>query len=86
MDAPVVQKGQWIRVGGSPGVDGLVMDIHSDGSLGVGYFQNSTKAIKDDVVWDGHQWNFKHSGPSGTYLRGADEARVKGGPLSRAKT
>lgn len=80
MDTPTVQVHQWIRIGGPSGIDGIVLDIYSDGSLGVGYYQNRSKAIKDDVVWDGTQWQFKHSGPSGSYLRGAEEAVVKRGP------
>ncbi|OOG36810.1 hypothetical protein [Rhodanobacter sp. C05] len=79
MNAPQVQKGEWIRLG-SNGLDGLVLDIHNDGSLGVGYYQNQLKAIKEDVVWDGSHWQFSNSGPNGSYLRGAEEAMVKRGP------
>lgn len=85
MEAPAVQLNQWIRIG-SPGVDGVVLDIYADGSLGVGYYQNQSKAIKDDVVWDGERWTFQHSGPSGSYLRGAEEAMVKGGPFPAGST
>ncbi|MDH5822078.1 hypothetical protein QFW77_03595 [Luteimonas sp. RD2P54] len=85
-DIPVVQINQWIRVGHSPAVDGLVLETYSDGSLGVGYYQNHSKAIKDDVIWDGSHWQFKHSGPSGSYLHGAEEAMVKRGPLPASGT
>lgn len=79
MNIPRVRKGEWIRVGPN-GVDGLVLDIHNDGSLGVGYHQNRLKAIKEDVVWDGSHWQFANSGPSGSYLHGAEEAMVNCGP------
>jgi hypothetical protein len=79
MDIPRVKEGEWIKVGPS-GLDGLVLEIHSDGSLAVGYHQNRLKAIKEDVVWDGSDWQFAHSGPSGSYLHGAEEAIVKRGP------
>jgi len=79
MDAPQVKKGQWIKFGSS-GLDGLVLDIHSDGSLGVGYYQNRIKAIKEDVVWYGSRWQFASSGPSGSYLRGTEKAMVERGP------
>jgi hypothetical protein len=79
MNTPQVQKGEWIKLG-SNGLDGLVLDIHNDGSLGVGYYQNRLKAIKGDVVWDGSHWQFANSGPNGSYLRGAEEAMVKRGP------
>jgi len=39
MDQPKIQKGQWIKVN-ETGIDGYVIDIHSDGSIGVGYYQN----------------------------------------------
>ena len=47
-----ISKEQWIKIGAS-GIDGYVFDIFEDGSLGVGYYQNRSKAIKEDVVWDG---------------------------------
>jgi hypothetical protein len=77
--SPQVQKGEWIRVGSS-GLDSLVLDIHEDGSLGVGYCQNQLKAIKEDVIWDGANWQFANSRPNGSYLHGAEEAMVKRGP------
>lgn len=79
MNAPEIRKGQWIVIG-TGSLNGYVIDIHSDGSLGVGYYQNSTKAIKEDVVWDGTHWQFKYKGPNGSYLRGQEEAIVKRGP------
>jgi len=85
-DTPAVQINQWIRLGPSPGVDGVVLEIQSDGSLGVGYYQNRTKAVKEDVIWAGSEWQFKHSGPSGSYLHGAEEAMVKRGPLPGSGT
>jgi hypothetical protein len=76
--APAVTPGQWIRVGKS--VDGYVFSVDPDGSLEVGYYQNHTKAIKETVVWNGREWEFKYHGPNGTYLRGDEEAIVKRGP------
>lgn len=76
--APHVSNGQWIRVGNS--IDGYIFNARDDGSLEVGYYQNRTKAIKETVVWNGLEWEFKHSGPDGSYLRGSDEALVKRGP------
>lgn len=79
MNAPEVRKGQWIIIG-TENLNGYVIDIHSDGSLGVSYYQNQTKAIKDDVVWNGTHWKFKYKGPHGSYLQGQEEAIVKRGP------
>ena len=79
MNAPEVRKGQWIIIGTGE-IDGYVIDIHRDGSLGVGYYQNQSKAIKEDVVWNGTHWKFKYEGPNGSYLRGQEEAIVKRGP------
>lgn len=79
MNAPEVHKCQWIVIG-TGSLNGYVIDVHSDGSLGVGYYQNRTKAIKEDVIWNGTHWQFKHDGPDGSYLRDQEEAIVKRGP------
>jgi hypothetical protein len=77
-NTPSVKPGQWIRIGSS--IDGYVFSVDIDGELEVGYYQNRLKAIKETVVWDGTQWEFKHKGPNGSYLRGTEEAIVKRGP------
>lgn len=69
---PQVTHGQWIRV--SDSVDGYVFHVNGDGSLEVGYYQNRLKAIKETVVWNDTQWDFKYSGPNGFYLRGANRS------------
>ena len=79
MEAPKVTEGEWIIIG-TGSLNGYVFDIHSDGSLGVGYYQNRTKAIKETVIWNGTHWQFKYEGPNGSYLRGQEEAIVKRGP------
>lgn len=79
MNAPEVHKGKWIVIG-TGSLNGYVIDVHSDGSLGVGYYQNRTKAIKEDVIWNGTHWQFKLEGPNGSYLRVQEEEIVKRGP------
>lgn len=84
MEAPKVEKGDWIKIKSSEsdsGIDGYVLDVFSAEELGVGYYQNNIKAIKENVVWSGSHWKFKYSGPSGSYLKGHEEAIVKHGPL-----
>ncbi|MEX0300576.1 MAG: hypothetical protein AB3N28_15995 [Kordiimonas sp.] len=83
MERPDVRKGQWIKFGTSR-IDGYVFDVFSDGTLGVGYHQNKMKAIKTDVIWNGEHWDFKYSGPDGSYLRRHEEAIVKRGPYDAA--
>ncbi len=85
-DIPAVKLHQWIRLGYSPSIHAIVLEIHSDGSLAVGYYQNQSKAIKEDAIWDGSKWQFKHHGPNGSYLHGAEEAMVKQGPFSPSVT
>jgi hypothetical protein len=75
---PQVSVGTWICVGGS--IDAYVLRTYPDGSLKLGYYQNRLKAIGREAVWSGTQWDFKNEGPDGTYLRGREEAIVKGGP------
>lgn len=79
MDRPDVKKGDWISIG-SNHISGYVIDVFLDGGLGVGYSQNNAKAIKDDVDWDGERWQFRYSGPSGSYLSGPVEFIVMRGP------
>jgi hypothetical protein len=86
MDSPKIKVGDWITIGKRDalgGINGYVIDVHSDGSLGVGYCQNKIKAIKTDVIWVGEHWDFKCSGPDGSYLRGVEEHIVKNGPPHR---
>lgn len=79
-----VNKGQWITVGEN-NIDAYVFQVISNTEILAGYYQNRTRAIKEEFVWDGARWNFKNSGPSGSYLRGADEALVKRGPTTTNK-
>lgn len=77
MDQPKVAERTWIKL--ANGIDAYVLCIDS-GGLSVGYHQNDKKAIREDVVWDGSRWQFRHSGQSGSYLHGQDEMIVKKGP------
>lgn len=74
-----VKKGDWITVGSS-NISAYVFNVISDTEVSAGYYQNQSKAIKEDFVWDGNAWQFKHQGPNGSYLRGDEEAIVKRGP------
>jgi len=76
-----INKGQWVKVGEN-NIDAYVFNVISDTEISAGYYQNRLKAIKEEFVWDGKRWNFKNSGPSGSYLSGADEALVKRGPIN----
>jgi len=82
---PKIKKGSWIVIKSdenSHGIDGYVFDVYSNGELSVGYYQNDTKGIKENVMWNGSFWVFKSSGPDGTYLSKTDEALVKRGPYN----
>jgi len=74
-----VKKGDWIIVGSSR-ISAYVFNVTSDTEVSAGYYQNQSKAIKEDFLWDGESWQFKHQGPNGSYLRGEEEAIVKRGP------
>ena len=83
MKAPKALTGSWIKIQSSAndrGIDGYVINKLSDECLEVGYYQNRSKAIKDDVIWAGEFWKFKYDGPSGSYLRGHEEFIVKNDP------
>tara|TARA_Y100000588_G_C14147072_1_gene878834 strand:+ start:115 stop:351 length:237 start_codon:yes stop_codon:yes gene_type:complete len=74
-----VKVGDWISVGESM-IPAYVFRVISDIEVYAGYYQNDLKAIGEDFTFDGCFWRFKNSGPSGTYLRGAEAAVVKRGP------
>ncbi|MFM2381564.1 MAG: hypothetical protein RLZZ76_331, partial [Candidatus Parcubacteria bacterium] len=38
------------------------------GDIEVVYWQNRLKGIKEDAVWNGESWDFKHQGPNGAYV------------------
>ncbi len=78
MKTPKVDVGQWIVIGEA--TNAYVLSVTSDTELEVGYLQNSVKAIKEAVIFDGDRWKFKYSGPCGSYLRGRDASIVKHGP------
>lgn len=75
---PLVKENTWIRL--ASGIDAYVFNVISETKLSIGYYQNNLKAVKENVLWKNNQWEFETSGPSGSYLRGADEAIVKRGP------
>lgn len=74
-----VKEGDWITVGSS-NMNAYVFHVLSDTEVSAGYYQNQSKAIKEDFVWDGESWQFKYQGPNGSYLRDQEEAIVKIGP------
>lgn len=75
---PLVKEKTWIRL--ASGIDAYVFNVISETKLSIGYYQNNLKAVKENVLWKNNQWEFETTGPSGSYLRGADEAIVKRGP------
>lgn len=79
MSKTIVKEGEWIKVGSSK-INAYVFHVFSDTEVSAGYYQNGSKAIKEDFVWDGEAWQFKYSGPSGSYLRDQEAAIVKKGP------
>jgi hypothetical protein len=77
VQSPVTEK-TWIKL--ASGIDAYVLNVISENKISIGYHQNNLKAIKEDAVLQDGQWVFEVSGPSGSYLRGSDEAIVKSGP------
>lgn len=73
-----VKEGDWITVGDSR-INAYVTSVHSSSEVSAGYHQNQLKAIKEDFVLKNGRWEFKHSGPSGSYLSGHLESIIKRG-------
>ncbi|MCZ4374286.1 hypothetical protein O4H50_21085 [Vibrio diazotrophicus] len=76
-----VDVGHWIYVGTSH-IPAYVISVISDNEVSAGYYQNNSKAIKEEFVNVDGMWCFKHSGPSGSYLTGSIASIVKRGPAS----
>lgn len=78
-----VKRGEWIIVKSdkaSEGVHGYVLAVFPTGTLSVGYYQNNSKVIQEDVVWSDGFWKFKYDGLNGSYLKGAEAELIKRGP------
>ncbi len=87
MEVPSIRLHDWIKVksdNDDEGQDGYVFKVISNAELSVGYYQNQSKAIKENVIWTGTHWKFKNDGPSGLHLKGPDESIVKRGPNSNS--
>lgn len=80
MSQPEVKLHEWIEVSNRPA---CVLRTHDDGGIFVGYCQyrgtkrsKPWKAVGEEIVWKNNEWQFKSSGPDGTYLRGKEERIV----------
>lgn len=74
MEIPSIKERDIIKIGDhSNAPKAQVVRIYTDeekkttlcGDVEVVYFQNKLKGVKDDVVWDGENWQFKNEGTSG---------------------
>ncbi len=69
MDTPQVKVGDIIKIGNHFGAPkAQIVHIYSDTEVEVVYWQNKLKGIKEDAVWNGTEWKFKHDGPNGAYI------------------
>lgn len=69
MDIPQVKVDDIIKMGSHFGAPkAQIVHIYSDGDIEVVYWQNKLKGIKEDAVWGGTEWKFKHDGPNGSYV------------------
>ncbi len=81
MNESGIKEGSWIYVSSSR-IPAYVINVISESEVSAGYYQNDTKAIKEDFIFNGNSWEFEHSGPSGSYLSGNLEVIVKRGPYA----
>lgn len=75
--------GQWIVIGDSKAADpvhGLILKIIDSAELEVGYNQNNSKAIAENVIFRDGYWRFKVDAPCGRYLHGEEASAVRKGP------
>lgn len=79
MSDEIVKENEWIYVGENR-TPAYVINVFSPTEVAAGYFQNQEKAIKELFVLTNGRWEFKSSGPSGSYLGGILASTVKRGP------
>lgn len=79
MSSEMIKENEWIYVGDNR-IPAYVINIISATEVSAGYYQNSAKTIKEEFILKNGQWEFKSSGPSGSYLSGSLESIVKRGP------
>lgn len=80
MNCPTVKAGDWIKIKANEkdtGIDGCVFEVLSEGEVSVGYYQKSTKEIKEDVAWNGTHWEFKNRGLVGSKVKSHKTLIVK---------
>jgi hypothetical protein len=77
MEIPSVKEGDIIRIGNHyDAPKAQIVHVYSKedkktgicGDIEVVYWQNRLKGIKEDAVWNGESWDFKHQGPNGAYV------------------
>jgi len=72
-EMPSVKPGDWIHMGGYPGLDLVVCNIRQpefiehSGHLEAVYLDERNRAINVDVRWDGERWVFVRPQPDGGY-------------------
>ncbi len=66
---PKVNLGDLISVGKDGNNKAVVSRLYEEypNRVVVVYFQNKSKYIYENVIWENDHWNFQHSGPSGGY-------------------
>jgi len=72
MTSPAVKAGDWIKIKSDEkdtGIDGCVFEVLFEGEVSIGYYQDSTRTVKEEVVWNGTHWKFKYEGLVGSGTR-----------------
>ena len=62
MECPEVKKGEWIVLKeseNSPAFEARIFRVKDDGTLAVGYHEDSIKTVKADAVWAETFWKVK---------------------------
>lgn len=62
MECPEVKKGEWIVLKeseNSPALEARIFRVRGDGTLSVGYHEDSIKTKKADAVWAETFWKVK---------------------------
>lgn len=74
-----IKEGDWIRITKN-NIPAYVINIIDNENITIGYYQNNSKAIKEDCILKDGIWEFRYSGPSGSYIQGSLEYIIKSGP------
>jgi hypothetical protein len=72
MKMPDVNPGDWVQIGRKKEVNAVISTVYerlsaNEGNIEVVYFDRINRAINEDLIWTGSNWEFAKKGLGGCY-------------------